>query len=73
MSRSTRAKPSRLTFVAAVAAGIYPVITAILYLVVPLTEGWAIWQRTLVVVPVMVPLVVFGVMPTIHRYVGRPH
>lgn len=69
----TRRTPPRLWFLAAVAAGVYPLITTILYVVVPLTEGWAIWQRTLVIVPVMVPAMVFGLMPVIHRLVGRPH
>ena len=31
--------------------GVYPLITALLYLVLPLTDGWTIWQRTLVIAP----------------------
>ena len=71
-SRTTAAPhPSRALFTLVVAAGVYPLITAILYLVVPLTDGWAIWQRTLVIVPIMVPAMVFGLIPAIHRGLGR--
>ena len=45
--------------------GVYPVITALLYLVVPLTEGWSIWQRTLVIAPIMVAIMIWGLIPAI--------
>ncbi|XKG99768.1 hypothetical protein LG281_14075 [Pelagibacterium halotolerans] len=51
--------------------GVYPIITALLYVVLPLTAGWAIWQITLVVVPMMVPMIVFGLTPFIQKTFGR--
>ncbi|MCC6316648.1 MAG: hypothetical protein IT361_03065 [Gemmatimonadaceae bacterium] len=46
-------------------------ITAILYLLMPLTAGWAIWQKTLLVAPMMVVAMVWGVIPIVHRRFGR--
>ena len=51
--------------------GVYPVITAILYLVLPLTRGWQIWQVTLVVAPLMVAIMVFWLIPLIQSRFGR--
>lgn len=47
--------------------GVYPFITAYLYLIMPLTPGWDIWQRTLVLVPMMVLTVVFVVVPVVQK------
>jgi hypothetical protein len=49
---------------------VYPLITLILYVVLPLTEGWAIWERTLVIAPIMVVSIVFFVAPEIQRRFG---
>ncbi len=62
---------SRYRFTLVLAVVVYPLITAILYVVAPLTEGWSIWQRTLVVAPTMVIAMVWGVIPAVHRYAGR--
>ena len=56
---------SRPRFALLVLLGAYPTITAILYAVVPLTSGWTIWQRTLVVAPAMVAAMVWGVIPAV--------
>lgn len=56
---------SRPRFALLVLAGAYPVITAILYAVIPLTTGWAIWQRTMLVAPMMVAAMVWGVIPVV--------
>ncbi len=56
---------SRPRFALLVLAGVYPLITAILYAVLPLTEGWTIWQRTLVIAPVMVTIMIWGLIPTV--------
>jgi antibiotic biosynthesis monooxygenase (ABM) superfamily enzyme len=50
-----------------VAAGVYPLITALLYIVFPLTDGWAVWQRTLVIVPLMVIAMIWGLIPGVQR------
>jgi antibiotic biosynthesis monooxygenase (ABM) superfamily enzyme len=59
---------SRPRFALLVLAGVYPLITAILYVVLPLTDGWTIWQRTLVIAPLMVVLMVWGLIPSIQRH-----
>lgn len=61
---------SRPRFAFLVFLGVYPLITAIIYLVFPLTEGWAVWQRTLIIVPVMVTAMVWGLIPAVQHY-GR--
>lgn len=58
---------SRTRFASLVLVGAYPLITALLYLVLPLTGGWALWQRTLLVAPLMVAAMVWGVIPTVQR------
>jgi antibiotic biosynthesis monooxygenase (ABM) superfamily enzyme len=50
---------------------VYPVITAYLYVLGPLTPGWQMWQRTIVLVPMMVLTIVFGLIPMINRFFGR--
>ena len=46
---------------------VYPLITTILYIVLPLTEGWTIWQRTAVITPIMVSAMVFVVSPFVQK------
>jgi EmrB/QacA subfamily drug resistance transporter len=58
---------SRRRFALLVLLGVYPVITALLYFVVPLTGGWALWQRTLLIAPVMVASMVWGVIPAVQK------
>ncbi|WP_249692148.1 hypothetical protein [Stappia sp. WLB 29] len=58
---------SRPRFAVLVFAGVYPLVTALLYLVAPLTRGWAFWQQTLVIVPVVVVTMVWGLIPFLHR------
>ncbi len=62
--------PCRFRITLAASLGAYPVITLILYLLGPATEGWAVWQKTLAIVPVMVPAMVFGIIPAVHRFAG---
>lgn len=47
---------------------VYPLITLLLYVVMPLTEGWTIWQRTLVIAPVMISSIVFVIAPLVQRH-----
>lgn len=49
---------------------VYPLITALLYIVLPLTEGWPTWARTLVLAPLMVGSIVFFIAPRIQRHLG---
>ncbi len=50
---------------------VYPVITAMLYLVFPLTSGWTLWERTLLVAPMMVGTMVWGVIPVVQQRFRR--
>ena len=59
---------SRPRFAAIVALGVYPLVTALIYIVFPLTDGWAVWQRTLLIVPMMVVMMIWGLIPAVHRY-----
>lgn len=56
---------SKPRFALLVLVGVYPLITALLYLVLPLTEGWTIWQRTLVIAPIMVAIMIWGLIPQV--------
>jgi antibiotic biosynthesis monooxygenase (ABM) superfamily enzyme len=54
--------------------GVYPLVTGLLYLIFPLTEGWTIWQRTLILVPIVVTTMVWGLIPAVqkrfHRFIN---
>lgn len=56
---------SRPRFALLVLIGVYPLITALLYLILPLTEGWHIWQRTLLIAPIMVAIMIWGLIPQV--------
>ncbi|MFC6488274.1 hypothetical protein [Nitratireductor sp. GCM10026969] len=66
-SAATATRFSRTRFAALVFAGVYPLVTGILYLVFPLTEGWLLWQRTLVIVPIIVFAMIWGLIPFVQR------
>ncbi|MET0170456.1 MAG: hypothetical protein ABW191_08780 [Aliihoeflea sp.] len=65
MSLASRARMSFLMTLA-----VYPVVTLFLYALAPLTAGWTIWQRSLVLVPMMATTIVFLVVPFITRRFG---
>jgi EmrB/QacA subfamily drug resistance transporter len=58
---------SKPRFALLVLLGVYPVITALLYFVVPLTREWAPWQRTLLIAPMMVASMIWGVIPAVQK------
>ncbi len=60
-------KLSKFHFALAMLLPVYPLITALLYLVLPLTEGWTTWQRTAVIAPIMVSAIVFVVSPFVQK------
>jgi antibiotic biosynthesis monooxygenase (ABM) superfamily enzyme len=61
---------SRLRLALLMFFGVYPVITLYIYALFPLTTGWQMWQRTLLLVPLMVLTMVFFVMPVIQTRFG---
>lgn len=64
---STATRFSRPRFALLVGLGVYPLVTALLYLIFPLTDGWTIWQRTFVIVPLMVVIMIWGLIPGVQR------
>jgi len=47
---------------------VYPVITALLAVLGPLTAAWEVWERTLILAPVMVGLMVYLIIPFIQKH-----
>ncbi|MCW5606349.1 MAG: hypothetical protein KIT18_17540 [Burkholderiales bacterium] len=60
-------KLSRVHLALATLIPVYPLITTILYVVLPLTEGWTIWQRTAIITPIMVFAMIFVVSPFVQK------
>jgi antibiotic biosynthesis monooxygenase (ABM) superfamily enzyme len=58
---------SRPRFALLVLIGVYPVITLILNLIFPPTAGWTIWQRTLIIAPLMVVIIIWGLIPEVQK------
>jgi EmrB/QacA subfamily drug resistance transporter len=58
---------SRPRFALLVLLGVYPFITALQYFVGSFTGGWPLWERSLLVAPVMVAGMIWGVIPAVHR------
>ena len=69
MPRSVKA--GRLTFCVLVFAAVYPLVTALAYLTQAATRDWEIWQRHLLVVPIIVCAMVFAIIPAIQRLLAR--
>lgn len=49
---------------------VYPLITVLLYVLMPTTEGWQMWQRTLLLAPLMIVSIVYGIGPFLHKHFG---
>ena len=49
---------------------VYPFITLYILVLFPFTEGWAIWQRTLLLVPIMVLTMVYVISPVLQKRFG---
>ncbi|TGQ46044.1 hypothetical protein EN859_006075 [Mesorhizobium sp. M00.F.Ca.ET.216.01.1.1] len=66
-STATATRFSRPRFALLVLLGVYPLITAILYVIFPLTADWPIWQRTLIIAPLMVTIMIWGLIPGVQK------
>ena len=64
-------QPSRPRLALLIGIGVWPVITGLLYLIRPISAGWPIWLTTLALTPAMVIIMVWGLLPAIHRYFGK--
>lgn len=66
MTQATgKAAPSRLRFAFLVFLFVYPLVTLALTVLMPLTPGWPLPLRTLVLVPCIVASMVWGIIPFI--------
>ena len=61
---------SKLRMALVMTLAVYPVVTLYLYVLMPLTPGWEMWQRSLVLVPVMASTIVLLIVPFISRHFG---
>ena len=50
---------------------VFVMLAALLYVIFPLTDGWPLYARTLVVAPLMVVAMMFFIMPLLQRGFGR--
>jgi len=62
--------PARIRLALLLVVAGYPVIPAYLYALGALTASWEMWQRTLLLVPMMVLTIVFVLMPAIQKQFG---
>lgn len=63
--------PSRLRFAFFVFLGVYPLVTLGMMVVQPLTADWPLPARTLLLVPVIVVCMVWGIIPFIQTRLRR--
>ncbi len=63
---SSPTQPSRLRFAVLIFVFVYPLVTLGMMGLTPLTQGWPLPLRTLVLVPVMVGTMVWVIIPLIH-------
>ncbi|WP_254701417.1 hypothetical protein [Neorhizobium galegae] len=68
--KPARVNPSKVRLAIVMILAVYPLITMLLYILAPLTEGWAVWHRTILIAPIMVLSIVFVVSPAIQKYLG---
>lgn len=61
-------KPSKLRLAVLMLLAVYPFVTGILYIIMPLTAGWPLWKRTALLAPIMVFSIVYGIAPLIQRH-----
>jgi antibiotic biosynthesis monooxygenase (ABM) superfamily enzyme len=60
-----------MIFCALVFIAVYPLVTGLSYLMHSAAQDWAIWQRHLVAVPIIVLSMVFVIIPQIQRLLVR--
>ncbi len=61
---------SKLRMALVMTLAVYPVVTLYLYILMPLTVGWEMWQRSLVLVPFMATTIVLFIVPFIGKHFG---
>ena len=61
---------SKLRMALVMTVAVYPIVTLYLYVLMPLTPGWDMWQRSLILVPVMASTIVLLIVPFIGKHFG---
>jgi len=59
---------SRIRFTIAAVLAAYPVVTALLYLVLPLTPEWPLWMKSAIIVPMVVSTMIWLLIPRIQLH-----
>jgi antibiotic biosynthesis monooxygenase (ABM) superfamily enzyme len=62
-----RSSVDRVIVFILVFAAVYPLVTVLSYLMQAVTPAWGLWQRNLVIVPMIVTAMMFVVIPAINR------
>jgi antibiotic biosynthesis monooxygenase (ABM) superfamily enzyme len=57
----------KIRFALVLMLGVYPLVTALQYMLAPFTAGLEIWQRTLLFTPLMVITMMFVMVPFIQK------
>ena len=64
-------QPSRPRLAALVFLFVYPLVTVVMMILTPLTQGWPLPLRTLVLVPTVIGSMIWIIIPFIHRRLGH--
>lgn len=70
MTQASR-KPSRFRLSVFIFFFVYPLVTLVLYALMNVTDGWTIWQRNLIMIPIIVAAMVYLIIPFIQKRLGR--
>lgn len=62
-----RSSVDRVIVFILVFAAVYPLVTVLSYLMQAVTPAWSLWQRNLVIVPMIVTAMMFVIIPAINR------
>ncbi len=62
-----RSSVDRMIVFILVFAAVYPLVTVLSYLMQAVTPNWDLWQRNLVIVPMIVTAMMFVIIPAINR------
>jgi antibiotic biosynthesis monooxygenase (ABM) superfamily enzyme len=62
-----RSSVDRVIVFILVFAAVYPLVTVLSYLMQAVTPNWDLWQRNLVIVPMIVTAMMFVIIPAINR------
>ena len=66
MNTSSR-KPSRARFALMIFLFVYPLVTLLLYGLAAMTPNWQLWQRAMIMVPLVVVAMVYLIIPFIQQ------